>query len=289
MTWTFLREPTSNHSAVSAPPLVDIMKHYRCNWHWTQTVHCFSFSIYADIYLILLCDHSACSILCRYVRTDSCFWDFSWELRGTGLTSSLPACPHPPGLTRATSLKVTPTDPALTPQHFFLPFTHHAPKSGIVRPACSLCFPEQRWGQGHWVVSHFASLHECMCMWVCVPLRLRMFHTHHLRGKNECWWYCFRCKEWTFLFHNYLQLQEICILTTEQHCSFWGPDTVWCCIQLFCHHSAITNCCWEFWIRVANSFWHFDGLMFPSNIFLRFSFRSLKLPWASLRKQHEHL
>lgn len=72
---------------------------------------------------------------CRYVRSDSWFWNISRKLCSTRLIASLDACPHPSGLTRAT-LQLTPVALTAFPHHF---------------PSCLACCISQneRLLQGH--------------------------------------------------------------------------------------------------------------------------------------------
>lgn len=80
-------------------------------------------------------------------------------------------------------------------------------------------FPEHRQGR------LTSPPHACVC--VCSTNTWAFSHTH-TRGKNECWWHCLRTKnKITFLCHKYLQLQEICIPSTEQLHSPWEA-TVQC-------------------------------------------------------------
>lgn len=147
-----------------------------------------------------------CSDLHRYVRTDPCFWNFSWELCGTGLTSSLPACPHKFGLLYAQ---------LITPVHskrskFDLPahwLPHSKPWSDLHDRLHFYFQNRDEDSQRHDFSPHFPA----WCMHVCVLHWERLFTHTTSEEINECWLYCFTCKEWTLLIHNYLQLQEICI------------------------------------------------------------------------------
>lgn len=54
--------------------------------------------------------------------------------------------------------------------------------------------------------------------------------------------------------------RKFAFLPTEQCCSFWAPDTSMMLHSDFCHHSAITNHCWEVWSRVAHFFLAFQWI-----------------------------
>lgn len=110
-------------------------------------------------------------------------------------------------------LHSSPTDSFDTSAFLNLIYPPHS--SVWLGPTCMSSVSQNRVGGRD--IEWFLTSTPCMCVhvFVCVPLRLECFHTRHLRGKNECWWYCFRSKERTYVSHNYLQLQEICIP------SFW--------------------------------------------------------------------
>lgn len=144
-------------------------------------------------------------------------------------------------------LQLTPADIALTPPpHFFNPITHHS--QTWFGQACMLTlFPRTE------VKTETSRFSPHLPAWLnlCVSLAPWCFHTRHLRGKTECWWYCFSCKERSFVFHKYLQLQETCI--PSQWTALFLVKS-WYSMRLhsaFCHHSAITNHLWEYWIRMA--------------------------------------
>lgn len=86
---------------------------------------------------------------------------------------------------------------------------------------------------------------ECVCCVYTETFEVS-FQTHHVRGTDECGWACSEPKQnLFFLYHNYLQLQKVCI---PSHRTSRFP-------QRFCYgpllhsalscHSAITYHCRE--------------------------------------------
>lgn len=201
--------------------------------------------------------------LSRYVRTDSCFWDFSWELRGTGLTSSLTACPHPSGVIRG---------------QLIVPISTTLPKCWLVQPACSWSEREMMW-----------FLTSPPCMFPCVLHRdsMSIFSSTSLQKIEWMQMTLFQIERMDYIVPR--------LFAAAGHLHFSplnstvSPEvlTVRYCIQLFI--TTVPSQTTEVSVK-TRTFSSFHGiLIFPSNIFPRFSFRSLNRPDAVLRKQHDNL
>lgn len=200
--------------------------------------------MYSYIYLFLLNDHTF--FLCRYVRTDSCFWDFPWELRGTSLTpppKKIPTCPQPPGLRRAHPIAYTHSNrPCFDTPMFLHPI--YPPHSYIWSSHTCMC--SQGRGEGRDIKRFLTSttLHVCVHVFVCSTETWTFSHTHHSRGKNECWWYCFRCKERTFLCTTICSCRKFAFPHTEQlngsYKAFIQYDAAFSFCPSHCHHKKQT-------------------------------------------------
>lgn len=131
--------------------------------------------------------------LCRYVRTDSCFWHISWELCGTSLTSCLTTFTwthKSPTSCFSLNQQISPWLP-LT-QHFSIPLP--TTFKTLARPACSLCFPE-RGKTGH--LKRFLTSPPCMTTSVCCTGSLLFPHTPLER------------KDWTLMIRFHTQRTEV--------------------------------------------------------------------------------
>lgn len=93
------------------------------------------------------------------------------------------------------------------------------------------------------------------------------FHPHHSRGQTEYWRYSSRRKEWIYLFHSWLQLQDICIPSHWTSLFPWGLTLH----SAFYRHRAISSRC------PGSSSWTFTFWTFSR--FLPTSFECFPLPY----------
>lgn len=149
------------------------------------------------------------SALCRYVRTDSRFWNFSWELCGTGLTSSLHCLPPSIG----TNMNLS-------------------DKNVSVSEACMFTYREEQN-----VVPLLTSLHvcaptECVCVCVCTEPSEEKFYTNHARGTNNADVTVLDVHDHFFCTTTICSCRKFAFLPTEHHGSLRGSDPAHCCTQL---------------------------------------------------------
>lgn len=175
----------------------------------------------------------------RYVRTDSWFWNFSWELCDTNLTSHLlPAHRHQRNA-------YTPPADAV----FFFVFTipallHflHPPQSSIwFRPACVHCLQllEWKWRQEHGVVSHLIPPACVHCACVCVSQLPECIHTYHLEGRKNADDAVLNAKKGLFCSSTICCCRKFAFPHTKQLCS--SHEYIKLLSTALDHHSAATK------------------------------------------------
>ena len=138
-------------------------------------------------------------------------------------TSCLP--PRPPGLHQS----LLPADPALTPQSFF----SHLPSTLLHLVESDLLVSQNR-GEGRdtvWFLTSPPCMSACVCSTeTCVCVFTHATWEERMNADDTV----SDAENGLFCSTAICSCRKFAFLPSEQlNGSFWGPDTVWCCIQLF--------------------------------------------------------
>lgn len=156
--------------------------------------------------------------------------------------------PRPPGLHQS----LHPADPALTLQSLF----SHLPSTLLHLVESDLHVSQNR-GEGRDTV-WFLTSPPCMSACVCSTETCRVFSHTPLERKEWMLMILFQIAEnGLFCSTAICSCRKFAFLPSEQlNGSFWVPDTVWCCIQIFVTTVPSQTTAGSFLIRVA----HFSGI-----------------------------